>query len=358
MLAAPAAASHSSAYRNGEIAEGLALGDIVAPNGSPLAAAVISSRSLEASLSFYVDCIGFDAGPVEVWRGAAFERWWALPAGSSARACLLTANKMMVGRVLLLEFSGAQRGLIQAVPNSQAFGLLNLNFYTADSRSAVARLRSLGFQFWTEPTQHSLNAGVGSPIEVIFDGPDGVAMNLVELTSVDPNTRIGQMRAYVEKTGYTRQGFTPVVTTSHVARSVERSCEFYSQICRMGRLFEDLMTAEHVNAFLRLPAGGRTKIVFMQGNHMFGKVAISEPLNYQERCVDLQPMARAPNIGYLAQIFEVRDLTRALDAAERLGVQRVVSRIKSDVPGFGNCDQAMLRIPGSGALIWLIEQSS
>jgi len=331
------------------------MGEIVAPDGSALAAAVVGSRSLEASLAFYVDCIGFDAGPVAVWSGADFERFWQLPAGSSARSCLLTANNCAVGRVLLLEFSGAARELVQAVPNSQVIGLANLNFYTADARAAVARLRTQGYRFWTEPTQHSLNAGVGNPIEVIFDGPDGVAMNLVELTSRDPATRIGQMRAYVEQTGYTRQGFTPVVTTSHVTRSVARACEFYEKVCGMGRLFEDVMTADHVNAFLRLPRAGRTKIVFMQGNHMFGKIAVSEPLNYLDQCVDLQPTAHAPNIGYLAQIFEVRDLAGSMLAVAACGADVVAGRTRFEVPGLGVRDQALVRNPGSGALTWLLQ---
>jgi catechol 2,3-dioxygenase-like lactoylglutathione lyase family enzyme len=329
---------------------------IVAPEGSALGMAVIGSRSLEASLEFYVGQIGFSAGPITAWAGGALERWWTLPEGSTARTCLLTASACEVGRVLLIEFASDRRKLVQATPNSQAIGLANLNFYTADARAAVERLRKRGYTFWTEPTQHSLDAGVGNPIEVIFDGPDGVAMNLVELTSTDPATRIGQMRAYVEKTGYTRHGFTPVVTTSHIARSIDRCCEFYEKVCGMGRLFEDEMHADHVNAFLRIPAGGRTRIVFMQGNHMYGKIAVSKPVNYLEQCVDLQPTARAPNIGYLAQVFEVRDLERSLEIAAVLGSRVVIPRMRVDLPGTGERDQAMVRNPGSGALMWLAQR--
>lgn len=337
------------------------MAEIVAPEGSPLALAVVSCRSLEASRTYYCDRIGFEAGRVHEWSGPEFERWWALPPGAAARSCVLTARGCAVGRVLLLEFTGSGAAeLIQPTAHSRAFGLANLNFYTADARAAVAELRAQGYQFWTEPTQHSLDAGVGNPIEVIFDGPDGVAMNLVELTSRDPATRIGQMRAFVERFGYTRQGFTPVVTTSHVARSAERCCEFYQRVCGMGRLFEDVMSADHVNAFLRIPRGGRTKIVFMQGNHMFGKIAVSEPLNYQDACQDLAPRAHAPNIGYLAQIFEVPDLARALTAAQALGVETVVPRTRMAVPGLSlpersEREQALLRNSGSGALMWLLQ---
>lgn len=334
-----------------------AMAEIVAPEGSPLSFAVISCRELEKSLSFYRDVIGFAAGPITTWRGDDFERFWGLPSGSMARGCFLTANNCAVGRVALLEFSGEQRELIQTAPNSQVFGLANLNYYTADARGAVAALRAAGFNFWTEPTQHSLNAAVGNPIEVIFDGPDGVAMNLVELTSRDPTTRIGQMRAYVASQGYTPQGYTPVVTTSHVVRSLERCCEFYEKVCGMGRLFEDVMTADHVNAFLRLPQGGRTRIVFMQGNHMFGKIAVSEPLNYTQTCEDLQPRAHAPNVGYLAQGFDVRDIRHALVQASALQAEILVPQTRMDVPGMGPCDNALIRNPGSGALMWLVGPS-
>ena len=71
---------------------------------------------------------------------------------------------------------------------------------------------------------------VGTPIEVVFEGPDGVMINLVELATTDPKTRIGQMRAYVEKHGRTKTGFTPVVTTNHVLQSRERGKTFYEEV--------------------------------------------------------------------------------------------------------------------------------
>ncbi|MCS6947977.1 MAG: VOC family protein, partial [Steroidobacteraceae bacterium] len=249
---------------------------IVAPDGSPLSAAVLSCASLERTAAFYCDVIGFDAAPEQVWAGELFERWWNLPRGSSARMCLLTASDCPIGRILLLAFIAPRREPIRPAANSLVFGLANLNFYTADVCAATARLRRAGLQFWSEPTAHRLSAAVGSPIEVVFDGPDGVAINLVELATADANTRIGQMRAYVERHGWTRAGFTPVVTTAHVARDLARARRFYEQVCRMGVLFEDLMSAERVNAFLRLPPDARTRIVFLQGAHMFGKIALSD----------------------------------------------------------------------------------
>jgi catechol 2,3-dioxygenase-like lactoylglutathione lyase family enzyme len=332
---------------------------IVAPRGSPLALALVSVERLERSMAFYRDELGLDAGPITDWRGGAFEVLWGLPAGASAKCCLLGMADGRVGRVLLVEFgaaagSASQRERIQRTPNSQVFGLANLNFYVRDAASAVRDLSARGYRFWTPPTQHSLEQKVGNPIEVIFDGPDGVAINLVELASRDPATRIGQMRAYVEAQGYTRAGYTPVVTTSHVVRSLDAARTFYERVLKMGVLIDDELRAPHVNAFLRLPEAGITHIQFMQGNHMFGKIALSEPLNYADRCEDLRPRAHAPNIGYLAQAFEVDALGAAVRECAALGVEAVGPRAVIEVPGLGPRDQFMVRNPGSGALQWLL----
>lgn len=339
------------------------MAEIVAPHGSPLAVAVIGVRDLEASLRFYVGEIGLDAGPETAWSGAAFERLWQLPPGARARCRMLAAGETTVGRILLVEFDerslppGTVRETIATRQDAQGFGLANLNFYDADIRATTARLRAAGYEFWSDPTQHSLTAGVGNPIEVVFDGPDGVAINLVELTSTDPTTRIGQMRAFVERHGRTRTGFTPVVTTSHIVRSIPRARAFYERVLKMGALIDEVMSADRVNVFLRLPQGARTHICFMQGNHMFGKIALGEPLNYAEGGHDLVSRAHAPNIGYLAQAFELAT-PAAFDAAERacreLEVEFVTEPETGELPGLGRRRHVMVRNPGGGALQWLL----
>lgn len=340
-----------------------AAGHIVAPQGSPLAFAVISCERLESSLDFYCDRIGLEAGRVFDWRGAAFERLWSLPPGARARACMLGVGACAVGRILLLDFDAASlppglaREPIQRDAHSRVIGLANLNFYARDLRAAVQDFAAQGHAVWSAPTQHSLDERVGNPIEVIFDGPDHVAINLVELTSRDPATRIGQMREYVEQHGYTKQGFTPVVTTSHVVRSPDAARVFYERVLRMGVLIDDELRAPRVNAFLRLPADGVTHIQFMQGAHMFGKIALSGPRNYLEQCEDLRSRARATNIGYLAQAFEVDDLDAAAHECAALGVELAGERSIIDVPSLGLRAQLLVRNPGSGALQWLLARA-
>jgi catechol 2,3-dioxygenase-like lactoylglutathione lyase family enzyme len=327
---------------------------IIAPGGSPLAFAVVSCRELEESLRFYVGRIGLAAGPVVHWDRPALERLWDPAPAPSARACLVGAPGVEVGRILLVEFATAERSLVALESSARQYGFANLNFYSADMRAAAASFQGAGYRFWSEPTQHGLTSGVGAPIEVLFDGPDGVTINLVELATRDPATRIGQMRAYVESVGYTPEGFTPVVTTSHVVRSIARARAFYERVLGMGALIDEEMALERSNAFLCLPRDARTHITFMQGNHMFGKIALSEPLNYD--CLDAVPRAEAPNIGLLVHAHEVADLGAARAAAMALGAGPPDRDLELELPGFGARRGFLARNPGSGAAQWIIER--
>ena len=88
--------------------------------------------------------------------------------------------------------------------------------------------------------------------------------------------------------------------------------------------------------------------MLVQGDHEYGKVALAAPLNYE--MPDLVPDAVAPNIGYLAQSFEVADL--AVTAAEFAGLGVEVYSAGRDIvlPGRGECTSMLVRNPGSGAL--------
>lgn len=333
------------------------MNDIVAPQGSPLAVAVVGCESLAASVAFYRDVIGLDPSPATGWAGPSFEALWSLPPGSQARACLLSAGGSPAGRILLVEFAAPRRERVLPVAHSRVIGLANLNFYVRDIHAATARLAAAGCAPWTPPTAHDFAPAVGNPVEVLLDGPDGVPFNLVELAARDPATRVGQMRAYVEREGHTREGFSAVVTASHVCRSLARARDFCERVLGMGALIDEVLGSPPVNAFLRLPADARTHVTFMQGGHMFGKVALGEPLNYLDDCIDLRPRAVAPGIGLLAHAFEVADLPRAARACEEVGAEWIVRPRQLDLPGLGVRSGFAVRNPGSGAPQWVLGYS-
>jgi catechol 2,3-dioxygenase-like lactoylglutathione lyase family enzyme len=327
--------------------------EIVAPNGSPLAAAVLSVERLEDSLAFYRDMIGMEVIHEGRWRGDQYERYWHLEDGAGARSALLSASDAPVGRVLLVEFDSPVRERIRAAGVTRAYGLFNLNFYSVDIHADSERFRAAGYTFWSDPVAHDFTADVGTPIEVVFEGPDGVAINLVELATKDPNTRIGQMRAYVAQHGRTAKGLTPVVTSSHVFADISKGREFYQKVLNMGVLIDDILETPESNRFLRLAEGSRTHVQFMQGNHMFGKIAMSQPLNYS--CDSLIPRAVPPNIGYLAQQFLVPDAQAAAAACDELGVEFFTPLTELEIPGLGHCHSMLVRNPGSGALQEIVQ---
>ena len=327
---------------------------IIAPEGSPLSVAVIGVADMAASLTFYRDLIGLTAHPPMTWSGPDFERHWKLPVGASAEAVFCELPGCEVGRVLLLAFNAQQRRQIRPADAPRAFGLVNLNFYTDKIVEDAKMFAARGYKLWSDPTHYTLSGTAGAPTEVIFDGPDTVAINLVELSTSDPNTRVGQMRAYVQSHGRTPTGFTPVVTTSHCARSIVKASMFYRQVLKQGVLIDEIMASPAQNKFLRLPEKARTAVKFMQGNHMFGKTALSQPINYP--CVDLVPAAVAPNIGYIAQTFVVADLAATKAASDALKAEVFSPPMELDIPGLGRCAAVIVRNPGSGALQQLLQR--
>ncbi len=324
------------------------MGEIIAPDGSPLSVAVVGVAEMNASVHFYRDLIGLTAHDHVTWSGSGFDTLWHLPEGSSAGAVFCELPGCPAGRVLLLDFDSEIKETIRDNGTSRAYGLFNLNFYTDDIRADTKMFQSKGYEFWSEPTHYEMSGSQGAPTEVIFNGPDGIAINLVELTGDDPNTRVGQMRAYVQEHGRTPTGFTPVVTTSHVARDLDKAVEFYETVLKSGVLIDEVLGNPAQNNFLSLPEDAKTHVKFMQGKHMFGKIALSRLVNYE--CDDLIPKAHAPNTGYLAQMFEVADLDYAEKASADMDAESYAPRSSYDIPGLGAVDAFTVRNPGSGAL--------
>ncbi len=327
--------------------------DIIAQEGSPMSVAVIGVADMERSLHFYRDLTGLTAEPSVTWSGADFEAFWHLPAGAKGEAVFLHHGPDPVGRILLVQFDASDRKVVRAAKPARAYGLINLNFYTADIFGETEKFKKAGYEFWSEPVAHEFTPDVGTPIEVVFEGPDGVLINWVELATKDPATRIGKMRAYVESFGKTETGFTPVVTTASCMRDIEKSKEFYVRVLKMGVHINQVLDSDNYRKFQKVPDGGRTQVTFMQGNHMFGKIATSQPLNYP--VPDLVPDSVAPNIGYLMQTFLVPDLDATMAECVALGVDTYTPRTVLEVPGLGRVDTAIVRNPGSGALQQMVQ---
>jgi catechol 2,3-dioxygenase-like lactoylglutathione lyase family enzyme len=316
--------------------------------GSPVSVAVIGAEDLDASLAFYEGTMGLEVADRLTWAGPEFEAHWQVPAGTRAKVAFLAHGADPVGRIQVMEFDGADRKLIRQPGVKRAIGLFNINVYTSDIARDYEQLSSKGFSFWGEPARQDFGPGVGETFELAFDGPDGVAINLVELITQDPQTMVGQLNEYVANYGRTDTGFTSVVTTAHTVADMEKALAFYYGPLGMTLFIESVLDSVELNRAMGLPDDAKTRSVLVQGDHQYGKIALAEPMNYE--IPDMVPDGQPPNIGYIAQSFEVDDLDAVAAACTEVGAEVYAARQELALPGRGNCAAMIVRNPGSGAL--------
>ncbi len=321
-------------------------------SGSPLHMAIISTADLQQSLSFYRDVIGMEVVSDSNLQGGGFEHHWGLPSGASAHSVLLQASRTDVGQVLLLQFSPASGKSIKEEGVRSHYGLFNLNLYVDDVHRVAADLKSKGFDLWSEPTDADFDNKEGLTVEALFDDPDGVAINLIKLVGGDENSFIGRVRMEVEKTEKTTTGFTPVATSAHIVRDGEAAIAFYRDVLGMSVAMDLEMSSPDSNIMLGRPKDGTTRSAFLEGPHMYGKIVVSHPKNYELPASI--PGAIAPNTGYLAQSFIVSDLEAAHAKTLEQGGAMFSSATKLEIPGLGHQQASIIECPSSGALIELI----
>jgi hypothetical protein len=247
-----------------------------------------------------------------------------------------------------MEFDAPNRKLVRAPEIHRATGLFNLNIYSSDIERDCEQLKSQGFNFWTEPLRTDFGPAVGEIVEVAFDGPDGIVINLVQLLTEDPKTLSGHILGFISEYGRTPTGFTSVATTSHGVIDMEKAMAFYYGPLHMTLFMDTVLEGAETNRTMSLAEDARTRSVFVQGNHEYGKIALSSPMNYE--IDNIVPNAVPPNIGYLAQSFQVGDIDEAASACAAVGAEEFSAPIEIDLPGRGKCQSMIVRNPGSGAL--------
>ena len=323
--------------------------------GSALGISFIGVADMERSLEFYRDVIGLTASEPRAWSGESLAAQWQSPPGLEAQAVLATYPGSRVGRVMLVRFHAEKREEVRAERETTWIGLGNLNFYNNHIHDTARRLSEAGYRFWSRPTTYEMSKAVGSPTEVVFEAPDSVPVNLVQLVR-GTRTQTGDMAAFLDSHGMTPTGFTQVTTSAHYVRDMDAAVEFHRRVLGMEPLIDAILDRPEQNNFLSLPEGARTHVLFVKGGHMFGKVALCSPLNYE--CVDLTDRAEAPNIGYLAMGFDVPDIDAAVTRARELGTEILADPRDLHLPHLGVLRGAVVRAPGSGARYHLYEAAA
>ncbi len=296
--------------------------------------------------------IGLDATGAVDWRGPDFEQHWRLAPGASTRAVVLSAPESEIGRIVLLDFAGTGAEQIRATRERSFLGLLNLNFYTQDIAASLRELVEAGCEPWTPPVPYEVGEGEGAPTEVIVEGPDGILLNLVQPEG-DPGSPVGDIREFFDRRGPTRTGLSEVVTTAHAVRSIDDALRFYVGLLGFEIWIDNVF--EHVDSsrLLSLADDARSRITFVKGEHLFGKIALIEGLNYEP--VDLVARSEPPAIGYIAMCFELDDMDATLAQLAHVGGELWSPPIELEIPGFGRRLACVVRVPGSGALTQLMQ---
>ena len=306
--------------------------------GAPVSVVVIGVENLDASLKFYAGTLGLNIAKTWTWQGPDFERYWKLPAGSKARCAFLEHGTDPV----------PNRKLVRPPNIRRATGLFNLNIYASDIKKDYERIKAQGFTFWSEPAHNKFGPVVGETLEASFDAPDGVVINLIQLLTEDPKTVIGRIVSFVSRYGRTPTGFTSVVTTAATVSDMEKALAFYYGPLHMSLFIESVLQGAETNRALSLPEHAQTRSVIIQGDHEYGKIALATPMNYE--VPSLVPDAVPPNIGYLAQSFEVPDLDETARGAAAVGAEVFSGPMEIEQPGRGKCRTMIVRNPGSGFL--------
>jgi catechol 2,3-dioxygenase-like lactoylglutathione lyase family enzyme len=321
---------------------------VSAPVSAPVSAVVIGAENLDTSLEFYAGIVGLEVAETRTWQGPEFERYWRVPAGTTARCAFLEHGADPVGRIQLMEFDAPNRKLVRPPEVRRATGLFNLNLYSSDIARDYEQLKSQGFNFWSEPARNNFGPAVGETLEVAFGAPDGVVINMIQLMTEDPKTVIGHILGFIAEYGRTPTGFTSVVTTAHSVLDMEKALAFYYGPLHMSLFIESILEGAETNRALGLPEDARTRSVITQGAHEYGKIALATPINYE--VPNLVPDAVPPNIGYLAQSFQIGDIDEMASACAAVGAEEFSAPMEIDLPGRGKCASMVVRNPGSGAL--------
>jgi len=317
-------------------------------SAAPALSFVLASvESLETSLQFYTEVIGLESGPIT---STTCELATDTVSARPVRTALVGEAGTPVGRMLLVEF--ADRGTRIREPGDRLTrGCWNVNFYVDDIWASMRDLQRLGFEFWSEPETYVVGATAGAATEVVFEGPDGIAINLVSPLG-EEGTETARTRSAAARHGKTRTGFTPVATTGMCVVDAEAATSFYRVVLGMRVVIDEIFVRPESNRFLVLPPDAINRVVFLAGDHHLGKVALNEPRNFE--VAERVAAAHSPNIGYLAQGFDVPSLGRVISTLTAMQIpfeRRAFPRV--DGLDVKRCVQ--LRIPGSGAFAVLTD---
>jgi catechol 2,3-dioxygenase-like lactoylglutathione lyase family enzyme len=145
----------------------------------------ITVSDVERSTEFYQQTLGFRKTLDMPLGGPSLERLLGLKPGVKARSVILQQGPSQIGEIELIQFdppAAASTG--RKRPGDP--GLFMLSFEVKDEvlEDVCQRLSDQGVEFYCEPQRLELK-GYGPIRAVMFEDPDGVMIELMELPSAE-----------------------------------------------------------------------------------------------------------------------------------------------------------------------------
>ena len=143
----------------------------------------LSVSDLERSIAFYCEVLGFRRALDLSMGGTDLGRMLGVAAGTKARSVILAQGASTVGEIELMQFDPPLRERTRPKqPGDPGVFLLSFEVKDEELQAVYERLRARGIEFRAEP-QSVLLEGYGTIQALLFEDPDGVIIELVQLPS-------------------------------------------------------------------------------------------------------------------------------------------------------------------------------